>query len=71
MDFRLCSSLWGAEDIDWVSKPSIGNSGGLIICWKKSSFHLVSSFSKDGYIGVQGLWGNNKIPCFIVNVYSP
>jgi exonuclease III len=71
VDFSFCSSLWGADDIDWVSKPSVGNSGGLLICWLKSSFQVMNSFSGSGFIGVQGLWGRDKIPCFIVNVYSP
>jgi hypothetical protein len=49
-------------------KTSNGNSGGLLICWKKFAFQQGNTFSKDGYIGVQGFWGHNKTPCLTIKI---
>lgn len=66
---RLCYSLWGNSDCDFVFLPSIGRSGGLLSIWSRKHFQLQISFSGEGFLGISGLLAGN-ISNFI-NVYSP
>jgi hypothetical protein len=66
----ICYSLWRSEDCDWVYKPSVGNSGGILSIWRKSNATLVSSFQGDGFVGVCLNWGVENLRCIVVNVYS-
>ncbi|XP_058726504.1 uncharacterized protein LOC131597858 [Vicia villosa] len=61
-------SLWGADDIEWSAKDSIGASGGLIIMWKKGIISPIFSFKTVGSLGISAVF-NNQV-CFFVNVYS-
>lgn len=38
LDKRSCASLWDGGDFDWVFKPTVGLSGGLLIMWDSSIF---------------------------------
>ncbi|WJX47013.1 hypothetical protein P8452_33752 [Trifolium repens] len=67
---EFCYGLWGGEDCQWVYLPSVGNSGGLLSIWCKSSASLIFSFVGETFIGVCLEWGASKLRCFIVNVYS-
>jgi hypothetical protein len=67
---KLCHSLWGSEDCLWVSFPSVGNSGGILSIWRKSSSALLFSFTGDGFVGVCIEWGASRRICFMVNVYA-
>lgn len=69
VDSRLCFSLWGNNDCEWLALPSIGRSGGLISIWKKTSFNLTASFSGPGYLGMSGIW-TNGVSCNFINIYS-
>jgi hypothetical protein len=66
----LCYSIWGSEDCHWCFLPDVGNSGGILSIWCKSSSSLIFNFSGEGFVGVCLEWGvHNKI-CFVVNIYS-
>ncbi|GKV38004.1 hypothetical protein SLEP1_g45962 [Rubroshorea leprosula] len=71
VDKSYCRRLWDSDDMDWVAKSSLGASGGLIIIWNRAVLKKVSVFEGEGYIGIQGLWGADALPCFLCNVYSP
>jgi exonuclease III len=66
----LCYSIWGNDDCCWCSIPSVGNSGGVLSIWRKSSASLIFNFSGEGFVGVCLEWGIQKQVCFVVNVYS-
>jgi hypothetical protein len=67
---NTCHAVWGGEDRDWAFLPSVGNSGGIISIWRKSSASFNFSFIGDGYVGVCLDWGVLNHRCFIINVYS-
>jgi exonuclease III len=67
---KLCHSIWGSEDCSWAVCPSVGNSGGMLSIWRKSSSTLIFSFVGEGYVGVCLEWGVERRRCFVVNVYS-
>jgi len=35
-----CYNLWGDNNIDWVSIPAVGNSGGILTIWHKDRFKI-------------------------------
>jgi hypothetical protein len=66
----LCLSIWGDDDCCWAYLPSMGNSGGILSIWRKSSSRLIFSFIGEGFVGVCLEWGVEKHVCFVVNIYS-
>jgi hypothetical protein len=66
----ICFNLWGGEDCSWAFLPSVGNSGGIISIWRKSSSTLIFTFMGEGFVGVCLEWGVHKELCYVVNVYS-
>jgi len=69
-----CYNLWGDNNIDWVSKPVVGNSGGILTIWHKNKFKLAKHIAGESYIGVFGEYCNsvNNVltPVAVFNVYS-
>ncbi|GKV03502.1 hypothetical protein SLEP1_g15791 [Rubroshorea leprosula] len=63
--------LWYSDECDWVMKESIGASGGLICVWNNVNFVKLWEFARDGFLGIDGVWGSNKVLCHFVNVYAP
>ncbi|GKV48319.1 hypothetical protein SLEP1_g55143 [Rubroshorea leprosula] len=50
VDRKICRIIWGTDDFDWVAKPSVGRSGGLLCIWnakvlKKMEWELRRSVS--------------------------
>lgn len=39
--------------------------------WDKSNFLEEETFVGNGFLGVKGLWGEQKTQCLICNIYSP
>lgn len=68
--FRI-KSLWGNFCYDFVDKPAIGRSGGLLSIWDPSSFKKEDSSSFDHFIVVKGIWIASNTKCFMLNVYAP
>jgi hypothetical protein len=66
----LCYGIWGSEDCQWSSLPSVGNSGGILSIWCKSSSSVIFHFIGEGFVGVCLEWGVHKKVCIVVNVYS-
>ncbi|GKV32990.1 hypothetical protein SLEP1_g41549 [Rubroshorea leprosula] len=71
VDFQLCKSVWGADNFDWVAKPSRGTSGGLICIWNNDILKKEKIIEGENFVGVHGFWGASKIPVYILNVYAP
>lgn len=70
-DRFFCQYLWGSSEVDWVFRPLVGNSGGMLCLWYKDAFVLQDSFDGVGFLGVKGIWRNTTSYCYIFNVYSP
>jgi len=69
-----CYNMWGHNNVEWVSKQAMGNSGGILTMWHKKKFKCVKQIVRDRYIGVIGhVYSSNNvnpIPVAIFNVYS-
>jgi hypothetical protein len=50
----LCYSIWGSEDCHWYFLPDVGNSGGILSIWCKSSSSLIFNFS--GEVLLEFVW---------------
>ena len=70
MDIKLVRSIWGGDEIEWIAKNSIGQSGGLLLLWKSGICMVESHFQGYGFIGFSARFGNSG-NIYIVNVYSP
>lgn len=54
VDQYLCRSLWGDDDCEWVFKPAVGRSGGMICIWQSSKFNLLDCSVGEGFMAVRG-----------------
>ncbi|GKU94756.1 hypothetical protein SLEP1_g8202 [Rubroshorea leprosula] len=63
--------LWGSDKFEWAAQSASGASGGIVTIWNPCIFKKTNSFQGAGFLGVEGTWGEENIPCFLVNVYSP
>ncbi|GKV34368.1 hypothetical protein SLEP1_g42745 [Rubroshorea leprosula] len=68
---NLCKMMWFSDEFDWVMKESVGASGGLLCVWNRIEFVKQKDFSGDGFVGISGEWGQQKLKCNLVNVYAP
>ncbi|GKV03082.1 hypothetical protein SLEP1_g15450 [Rubroshorea leprosula] len=71
VNHQTCRALWSTDDFDFTAMPSVGRSGGLICIWDKNVFQMNRVFCGNHYLGLFGLWGSNKTPVYLVNVYGP
>ncbi|GKV41862.1 hypothetical protein SLEP1_g49342 [Rubroshorea leprosula] len=71
VDRKICRTLWGTEDFDWVAKPSVGRSGGLLCIWNDKVLKKLEVIEGNNFIGISGLWGDERIPVYLLNIYSP
>ncbi|GKU91329.1 hypothetical protein SLEP1_g5215 [Rubroshorea leprosula] len=53
-------ALWGTDDFEFVARPSVGHSGGLIGVWDNNIFQLNRIFSGEHYLGRRQLWTELK-----------
>ncbi|KAK9930230.1 hypothetical protein M0R45_027274 [Rubus argutus] len=40
---KLIGSIWGVRYTDWVSLPSLGSSGGILVMWKTNSISVMEA----------------------------
>ncbi|GKV28743.1 hypothetical protein SLEP1_g37755 [Rubroshorea leprosula] len=71
VDNSICRGVWGTDDMEWISKPSVGMSGGLLCVWNPKVLKLIEVIEGDNFIGVTGVWGEKEILVHILNIYSP
>lgn len=51
---NVCVAMWGDEEVEWVSKPAVGSSGGILTMWNRSVFSLHATWLGSNFIGVRG-----------------
>lgn len=51
--------------------PAVNSAGGLLCLWQKCIFTRIDTFMGKRYLGVKGYWGQDRVLCHIVNIYSP
>ncbi|GKV46559.1 hypothetical protein SLEP1_g53532 [Rubroshorea leprosula] len=67
---EVISRLEALEERDGVTF-GLGNSGGLLSIWNKSNFVKERVIEGNGFIGISGEWGKQRLKCNLVNVYAP
>ncbi|GJR63360.1 retrovirus-related pol polyprotein from transposon TNT 1-94 [Tanacetum coccineum] len=68
----LIHSLWGNTNCGFVTKKSVGSSGGIIAIWNDAIFKKHSAIvNEDGFITIYGEWVNFGMPCLMIIVYAP
>ncbi|KAK9902279.1 hypothetical protein M0R45_001786 [Rubus argutus] len=67
---KLIGSIWGIRSSDWVSIPSNGRSGGILIMWKTKSVSVVEAVVGIFSISIK-IKGMNELDWWISRVYGP
>ncbi|GJX94037.1 cytochrome P450 [Tanacetum coccineum] len=68
----LIHSLWGNTNCGFVTKNSVGSSGGILAIWNDAMFKKHSAIvNEDGFIAIYGEWVNFGMPCLMIIVYAP
>lgn len=70
IDQQFCRSLWHSDCFDWAFKSLIGRSGGILCIWDVNCFQKSAISEENGYLLLEGFWGQDKVPCCLVNVYA-
>ncbi|XP_020239832.1 uncharacterized protein LOC109818715 [Cajanus cajan] len=69
-----CQGLWGGRgerDIDWKMTPAVNKVGGLLCVWCKEKLKVSDSFQGSRFLGLVGIWRQNRSEIVIVNIYAP
>ncbi|GKV41716.1 hypothetical protein SLEP1_g49214 [Rubroshorea leprosula] len=70
VDRKICRIIWGTDDFDWVAKPSVGRSRGLLCIWNTKVLKKMEVIEGNNFIRISRLWGEERIPVNILNIYS-
>ncbi|KAL8480978.1 hypothetical protein ACS0TY_027493 [Phlomoides rotata] len=68
VDGSICRSLWGNGRMEWSFKEA---NRRIISIWNSEVFSCSSSWHMSGGLTVNGYWGNDRIPCCIININAP
>ncbi|GKV44689.1 hypothetical protein SLEP1_g51849 [Rubroshorea leprosula] len=65
-----------AKELETVKGASteqkvMGMSGGLLCVWNTRILEKVQIVEGEHFIGIEGVWGPEKVPVKVINVYSP
>ncbi|XP_071728915.1 uncharacterized protein [Rutidosis leptorrhynchoides] len=64
-------SLWGKNEFGFIQKDVIGNLGGMLMIWDKSSFDVKDAMENEFFQAIRGNWSHSGVESIIVNVYGP
>ncbi|KAK9939072.1 hypothetical protein M0R45_015781 [Rubus argutus] len=70
IDRRLICSIWGVRYTDWVSCPSIGSSGGILVMWKTKSVSVLEALVGNFSVSIK-IQANNGQIWWLSGVYGP
>lgn len=65
VDDLICQSVWGDGQIGWATREASGRSGGIISIWNSEVFSCLSSWHMAGALIVNGLWGAERVLCWV------
>lgn len=72
IDENFCRILWGGRgQFNWAFRESLGRAGGIVSLWDADKFLVKSQWHMEGAVVVNGLWGQGRQQCCIINVYAP
>ncbi|XP_071740585.1 uncharacterized protein [Rutidosis leptorrhynchoides] len=61
----------GSPNFQYVQKPKIGKSGGMLLIWDPTVFVLEEAVQKKYFLAIKGMWKGKSKQSVIVNVYGP
>ncbi|XP_071727580.1 uncharacterized protein [Rutidosis leptorrhynchoides] len=63
--------VWGGPDFEFVQKPKMGKSEGLLLIWDPGVFNVNQAVVKEFFLAIKGHWIGKDMETIIVNVYGP
>ncbi|KAJ4823008.1 hypothetical protein Tsubulata_000381 [Turnera subulata] len=70
VDRHFCSRLWNSRDLEFRSVDADGLSGGLLLLWDESTFHVSQCNMNRNWILVEGSYGTMAHKLTICCVYG-
>lgn len=67
----IIRELWGLQEVDWFSKPSVGVSGGLLTIWNPAIFKVTTRRLEYKSISVKGLLIEDASEVCFTSAYGP
>ncbi|XP_071738762.1 uncharacterized protein [Rutidosis leptorrhynchoides] len=64
-------SIWGSSSFNYIQKPKVGKSGGLLVIWDPLVFFVNEAVEKQYFLAIKGRWKGKSMDTIIVNVYGP
>lgn len=67
VDDGVGNAVWGSGRHQWITREAIGR---ILSIWDSEVFTCLSSWHMSGVVVVNGLWGQERVHCCIINVYA-
>lgn len=67
----ILRSCTGGRRFQWTSKPSVGSSGGIIVCWDSSILNKVDSFIREFSLSILFQDRTSDVTWTLTSVYGP
>lgn len=68
---NMSNSIWNNNPHDWISSPSVGLSGGLLILWDTSHYKINRHTATTNWLLFKGSTINTNVHFMCINVYGP
>ncbi|XP_071727948.1 uncharacterized protein [Rutidosis leptorrhynchoides] len=71
VDDKWVERLWGSRDFNFVQKPKVGKSGGMLIIWDPNAFKVEEAVEKPHLLAIKGRWTGKVRDTIVANIYGP
>ncbi|XP_071739187.1 uncharacterized protein [Rutidosis leptorrhynchoides] len=71
VDNKWVELIWGSSNFQYIQKPKVGKSGGMLMIWDPPIFVVNEAIEKDHFLAIKGIWKGKTKESIIVNVYGP
>ncbi|XP_071718070.1 uncharacterized protein [Rutidosis leptorrhynchoides] len=63
--------VWGSTDFEYIQKPKVGKSGGMLLVWDTNAFEVIQAVEGTFFLAIKGRWKGKERDTIVTNVYGP
>ncbi|GMI80139.1 hypothetical protein HRI_001683200 [Hibiscus trionum] len=67
----LVKKIWVSDKCEFAYSPSIGRSGGIVICWDEDRFKVSRTLVEERFVCIEGCWLSDNWMCGFMGIYAP
>ncbi|XP_071729376.1 uncharacterized protein [Rutidosis leptorrhynchoides] len=71
VDEKWVEMIWGAPNFNFIQKPKVGKSGGMLTIWDPCVFKVSEAVEKQNFLAIKGRWIGKQNESIVVNIYGP